>query len=82
MRRQNQEFREMQRLSGAAAPYHAHMLVKMEQLREWREDAELSRAALVARRQADRQRARQRRGVWERLQAAFRPAPRAQPEPC
>jgi hypothetical protein len=77
-----QEFREMQRLSGDAAPYHAHLLVKFEQQYEWREDADVSRAALVARRQAERARAGARQRSWERLQAAFRPARPLEPEPC
>lgn len=82
MRRQNQEFREMQHLSGAAGPYNMHMLARMEQLREWRQDAEASRAAMVARRRKDRERAGARQRAWARLQAAFRPARRAEPEPC
>jgi len=82
MSRQHNEFREMQRLSSAAAPYHMHMMVKMEQMRDRLEDAEASRALVVARRQAARERANGRRRLWGRLQAMFRPAPQVEPEPC
>lgn len=82
MNRQRNEFREMQRLSSAAAPYHMHMMVKMEQMRERQEDAAASRSLMVARRQAAREQASARQRVWARLEAAFRPARQAEPEPC
>jgi hypothetical protein len=72
----------MQNLMHAAAPFHAQMMVKMEQISEWRQDAELSRASMVTRRQAAREKAGARQRLWERLQAPFRRARPVEPAPC
>jgi hypothetical protein len=82
MRRQDQDLRQMQNLMHAAAPFHVQMMVKMEQISEWRQDAELSRASMVARRQAAREKASARQRLWERLQAPFQPVRQAEPAPC
>ncbi len=84
MNRQRNEFRVMQQLSHVAAPYHMQMMVKMEQMRERRHEAEALREVMVLRRQAAREQASARQRVWERLQASFRPARQVEvePEPC